>query len=84
MAVRIKWFVPSDGEQSFKPFGIECEGFATPYAHGGGPAPTGKSGDYTASPTDLAKNKHTYRARLDRPLPRIGLRPRSEQRRTQP
>ncbi|GAB3863776.1 hypothetical protein GCM10029963_73090 [Micromonospora andamanensis] len=62
--MRVKWFVPS-GEESFKPFGLGCEGAAL-YRDRGEPTLNGRSDD-TAVATDLARHCQNRRASPERP-----------------
>ncbi|GGM66800.1 hypothetical protein GCM10011608_60160 [Micromonospora sonchi] len=70
IAMRIKWFVPSNVEQPFKPFGIGCQRRGTLSTHCGESARTGCS--------DMV------RAKLDRPSPATGRRRHSGRGRTRP
>ncbi len=70
MAVRVKWFVPGN-EESFKPFGIDCDGAAGD-TRCGEPALSGHGGD-TALPTSFPRNRRTRSTSFDRPVPGRGL-----------
>lgn len=68
--MRVKWFVPS-GEQSFKPFGLDCERAAL-HPRCGGPT-LNRWREGAAVPADLGWRGQTCRASPSRPAPDSGL-----------
>ncbi|WP_432049441.1 hypothetical protein [Verrucosispora sp. NA02020] len=73
MTKRVKWFVPSDDEQSFKPFGIECRDAVTLGAQADRSALSGHSDD-ASPPMDTDEIARTFWVGHGGSFPELGLR----------
>lgn len=67
MAVRVKWFVPADGEHPFRPFGIDCEDAATRFASCGEATPRDQD-ENTALPPGALDRRRPCGANSSRPV----------------
>ncbi len=76
MTVRVKWFVPGNGDHPFKPFGIDSAGATVQFAR--------RSCNDSLLPTDVAGRDHMLWPILDRRAQGSGCVPRSARGETRP